>query len=355
MRDYYDILNVDKNANDNDIKKAYRKVAMKYHPDKNPGDKASEEKFKEAAEAYSVLSDQEKKNRYDQMGHQQYQQFGSQGQGFSGGINVEDIFNSVFGGGGSFSDIFGGGDIFGNRGSRQRNSSKGNDLKITITLSLEEIFEGTTKTIKIKRWEKSSEQPVKCSKCNGSGEVRYVQKSFLGQVVNVQPCSSCSGFGYSGGRIQKTAEIKINVPVGVGEGNFMTLEGEGDKSITGNHNGNLIVYFKEKNHDLFTRSSNDIYIDCFLSYVDAVLGTDIKVPTLSGFVKMKVPGGISNGQLLRLKNKGINELNRHRSGDQYVRMNIIIPIKINNKTKSILEDLRLNLDSETEFKKINNE
>ena len=253
MRDYYDILNVDKNANDNDIKKAYRKVAMKYHPDKNPGDKASEEKFKEAAEAYSVLSDQEKKNRYDQMGHQQYQQFGSQGQGFSGGINVEDIFNSVFGGGGSFGDIFGGGDIFGNRGSRQRSSSRGNDLKITITLTLEEIFEGTTKTIKIKRWEKSNEEPVKCSKCNGSGEVRYVQKSFLGQVVNVQPCSSCSGFGYSGGRIQKTAEIKINVPIGVSEGNFMTLEGEGDKSITGNHNGNLIVYFKEKNHDLFTR------------------------------------------------------------------------------------------------------
>ncbi|MAZ61603.1 MAG: molecular chaperone DnaJ [Candidatus Marinimicrobia bacterium] len=355
MRDYYDILNVDKNANANEIKKAYRKVAMKYHPDKNPGDKASEEKFKESAEAYSVLSDQDKKNRYDQMGHQQYQQFGSQGQGFSGGINVEDIFNSVFGGGGSFSDIFGGGDIFGGRSSRQNNSSRGNDLKITINLSLEEIFKGTTKTIKIKRWEKSNEEAIKCSECSGSGEVRFVQKSFLGQVVNVQPCSSCSGMGYRGGRIQKTAEIKINVPIGVGEGNFMTLDGEGDKSIVGSQNGNLIVYFKEKNHELFSRSNNDIYIDCLINYVDAVLGTEIKVPTLSGFVKMKVPEGINNGQLLRLKNKGINELNRHRSGSQYVRINIIIPSKINNKTKSILQDLRLNLDSETEFKKISND
>tara|TARA_Y100001936_G_C16038747_1_gene650172 strand:+ start:465 stop:1535 length:1071 start_codon:yes stop_codon:yes gene_type:complete len=355
MRDYYDILNVDKTANANDIKKAYRKVAMKYHPDKNPGDKSAEDKFKEAAEAYSVLSDEEKKSRYDQMGHQQYQQFGSQGaQGFSGGINVEDIFNSVFGGGGSFGDIFGG-DIFGSRNSRRSRSTRGNDLKITINLTLEEIFKGTSKTIKIKRWEKSNEQPVKCSECNGSGEVRFVQKSFLGQVVNVQPCSKCSGAGYSGGRIQKTAEIKINVPVGVSEGNFMTLDGEGDKSVVGSENGNLIVYFKEKEHELFTRSNNDIYVDCWINYVDAVLGTQIKVPTLSGFVKMKVPEAINNGQLLRLKNKGITELNRHKSGDQYVRINIIIPSKINNKTKSILQDLRLNLDSETEFKKIRND
>ncbi len=355
MRDYYEILDVEKGASSNDIKKAYRKVAMKYHPDKNPGDKSSEEKFKEAAEAYSVLSDKDKKNRYDQMGHQQYQQFGSQGQGFSGGINVEDIFNSVFGGGGSFSDIFGGGDIFGGRNARRNRPAKGNDLKITINLTLEEIFEGTSKTIKIKRWEKSNEKPLKCAECNGSGEVRYVQKSFLGQVVNVQPCSLCSGIGYTGGRIQKTAEIKINVPIGVSEGNFMTLDGEGDKGVVGNDNGNLIVYFKEKEHELFTRSNNDIYIDSWINYVDAVLGTEIKVPTLSGFVKMKVPEGIINGQLLRLRNKGITELNRHKSGDQYVRVNVIIPTKINNKIKSILEDLRLNLDTKTEFKKINNE
>tara|TARA_Y100000590_G_C15736887_1_gene1018836 strand:- start:1464 stop:2510 length:1047 start_codon:yes stop_codon:yes gene_type:complete len=348
MRDYYDILNVDRNASDNDIKKAYRKVAMKYHPDKNPGNKSAEEKFKEAAEAYSVLSDSDKKNRYDQMGHQQYQQFGSQGQGFSGGINVEDIFNSVFGGGGSFSDIFGG-------GQSRRRSYDGNDLKITIALTLEEIFIGTSKKIKIKRWEKTNHEPLKCSKCSGTGEMRFVQRSFLGQVVNVQPCSSCSGIGYTGGREQRTAQIKINIPQGVSEGNYMTLNGEGDRSIKGGHSGDLIVYFKEKNHDLFTRSDNDIYIDCFIDYPDAVIGTDIKVPTLGGTVKMKVPAGIQNGQLLRLKNKGIAELNRQRVGDQYIRVNIETPVKINNKIKSILEELKLNLSSSTNFKKFNNE
>jgi len=326
---------------------------MKYHPDKNPDDKQAEEKFKEAAEAYSVLSDSDKKNRYDQMGHQQYQQFGSSGQGFSGGINVEDIFNSVFGGGG-FGDIFGGNDIFG-RQSNRRNTNDGGDLKITISLTIEEIFKGTTKTIKIKRWEKNSSNPVQCLKCSGTGEVRYIQKSFLGQVVNVQPCSSCSGVGYTGGRDKKTAKIKIDVPSGVSEGNYMTLDGEGDRSIRGGRNGDLVVYFKEIDHELYTRANNDIYIDCLIEYPDAVMGVDIKVPTLSGFVKMKIPAGIINGQLLRLKNKGVSELNRGRTGDQYVRVKINTPSKLNNKMKSILEELKLNLEGSTEFKKFKND
>ena len=353
MRDYYDILNVSKDASSNEIKKAYRKVAMKFHPDKNPDDKKAEDKFKEAAEAYSVLSDNDKKNRYDQMGHQQYQQFGSSDQGFSGGINVEDIFNSVFGGGG-FGDIFGGSDIFGRQNSR-KSSLDGGDLKITINVTLEEIFTGTTKTIKIKRWEKNSSEPVKCLKCSGRGELRYVQKSFLGQVVNVQPCGACSGIGFTGGRDKKSAKIKINVPSGVSQGNYMTLDGEGDRSIKGGRNGDLVVYFKEIHHELYTRSDNDIYIDCFIQYPDAVIGSEVKVPTLSGFVKMKIPPGISDGQLLRLKNKGVTELNRHRSGDQYVRVKINTPSKINNKIKSILEELKLNLEGDTEFKKFKNE
>ena len=180
MSDYYDILNVSKSSSQDEIKKAYRKVAMKYHPDKNPDNKQAEEKFKEAAEAYSVLSDQNKRNRYDQMGHQQYQQFGNAGPGFSGGINVEDIFNSVFGGGGAggFSDFFGGGDIFGNSRSRRRG---GGNLKISIPLTLEEINSGIDKKIKIKRWEKSNTAPSSCTVCGGAGEVRKVQKSFLGQ------------------------------------------------------------------------------------------------------------------------------------------------------------------------------
>ena len=340
MRDYYDILDISKSSSSNDIKKAYRKVAMKYHPDKNPNDKQAEEKFKEAAEAYSVLSDEEKRNRYNQLGHQQYQQFGSSNQGFSGGINVEDIFSSVFGGG--FGDIFSGGDIFGKKSNRT-NSYDGGDLKITIGLTLEEIYEGTSKTIKIKRWEKTNEEPIQCSKCSGTGEIRYVQKSFLGQVVNVQPCSHCSGIGYSGGREKRTAQIKINIPTGVSEGNYMTLDGEGDRSIKGGRNGDLVIYFKEINHELYSRFNNDIYIDCLIEYPDAVMGTQIKVPTLSGFVKMKIPPGISNSQLLRLKNKGIAELNRHRAGDQYIRVNINTPKKINNKIKSILEELTSNL------------
>jgi len=348
MRDYYEILNVGKNASSNEIKKAYRKVAMKYHPDRNPNDKGAEDKFKEAAEAYSVLSDVNKKNRYDQFGHAGINEgFGSSA-GFSN-MDVNDIFSA-------FSDIFGGGggDIF-ERTSSRRRTYDGNDLKITISLTLEEIFEGTNKKIKIKRWEKTDKEPSKCSKCSGTGEMRFVQRSFLGQVVNVQPCSSCSGIGYVGGREQRTAQIKINVPVGVSEGNYMTLSGEGDRSIRGGNNGDLVVYFQEKDHELFVRSENDIYIDCWIDYPDAVIGTEIKVPTLSGVVKMKVPSGIKNGQLLRLKNKGIAELNRHKTGDQYIRININTPLKVNNKIKSILEELKLNLGSNTNFKKFDNQ
>ena len=345
MRDYYDILNVDKSASDNDIKKAYRKVAMKYHPDKNPNNKEAEEKFKEAAEAYSVLSDKDKKNRYDQFGHAGVNDSFGGSSGFSN-MDVNDIFSA-------FSDIFGGGgDIFGNH-SRRRRSFDGNDLKITISLTLEEIFEGTSKQIKIKRWEQKGEAS-KCSKCSGTGEMRFVQRSFLGQVVNVQPCRACSGMGYMGGREQKSAQLKINIPKGVSEGNYMTLNGEGDHSIKGGSNGDLIVYFKEKDHNLFVRSDNDIYLDCWVDYSDAVLGSEVKVPTLSGNVKMKIPAGIDNGQLLRLKDKGISELNRHRTGDQYIRINIYTPKKINNKIKGILEELKLNLGNDPKFKKFNN-
>ena len=348
MRDYYEILNVGKNASSDEIKKAYRKVAMKYHPDRNPDDKQAEEKFKEAAEAYSVLSDENKKSRYDQFGHAGLNDgFGSTS-GFSN-MDVNDIFSA-------FSDIFGGGagDIFG-RSTSRRSNHDGNDLKITIALSLEEIFKGTSKKIKIKRWEKSGKEPNKCSKCSGTGEVRFVQSSFLGRIVNVQPCSSCLGIGYIGGRDQKTAQIKINIPMGVSEGNYMTLSDEGDSSVRGGKNGDLVVYFQEKDHELFVRSGNDIYVDCWLDYPDATMGTEIEAPTLSGIVKMKVPAGIVNGQLLRLKNKGISELNRHRTGDQYVRINISTPSRVNNKIKSILEELKLNLGSNTKFKKFTNE
>ena len=354
MRDYYDILNVSKNSSPNEIKKAYRKVAMKYHPDKNPDNKEAENKFKEAAEAYSVLSDQEKKNRYDQMGHEQYQQFGNAGQGFSGGgINVEDIFNSVFGGAGGFSDFFGGGDIFGNSRSSRRRTSGGN-LKISIPLTLEEIHSGKEKKIKIKRWEKASSDPSVCSMCNGAGEIKKVQKSFLGQIVNVQVCNNCSGVGYVGGRERKTATIKVNIPPGVSDGNYMTLSGEGDKSIKGNSPGDLIVHFEEKEHSLFIRDDSDLYVECSINYPDAVLGLDLEVPTIDGKVKMKIPPGIKNNQILRLRGKGLPGLNRNKLGDLYVKINIKTLIDMDDKTRNLINELKNSIKDKIEFNKIKN-
>ena len=348
MRDYYEILNVQKDSSKNDIKKAYRKIAMKYHPDKNPDDSKAEEKFKEAAEAYSVLSDDSKRSRYDQFGHAGVnQQFSGGGSAGFGGINVEDIFNSVFGGEGGF------GDIFGNTRSNRRNNN-GNDLKISISLTLEEIYNGSNKKVKIKRWEKSGAEASKCSKCGGSGEVRFVQRSMLGQIVNVQQCNYCDGVGFTGGREKKTNTISIKIPAGVSDGNYMSLEGEGDHSVKGGANGDLIVYFKEKEHALFTRSGYDIYLDCWIDYPDAVLGIDLKVPTLNGFVKMKVPSGIKNGQMLRLKNKGFSEVNRYKTGDQYVRINVKIPDKINKNVKDIVQSLKDIVGENVEFKKIKN-
>ena len=342
MRDYYEILNVSKSSSQDEIKKAYRKIAMKHHPDRNPDNKEAENKFKEAAEAYSVLSDEDKKSRYDQFGHAGLNQgFGGNGGGFN--MDVNDIFSA-------FSDIFGGNDIFGGGGRRSKRG--GNDLKISLVLSLEEIYSGITKTIKIKRWEKSSSTPKECSKCNGKGEIRFVQKSFLGQIVNVQQCNYCDGIGYTGGREKKSASIKIEVPAGVSDGNYMTLKGEGDQSIKDGTNGDLIVYFQEKEHELFVRSGDDIYLDCWLDYHDAVLGLDIKVPTLGGQVKMKIPNGIKNGQMLRLRNKGLSHVNRYKKGNQYIRVNVRIPNKINKNIKELIESLKDQLGENIDFKKM---
>ena len=352
MRDYYDILGVSKTASSDELKKAYRKVAMKYHPDRNPDNKEAENKFKEAAEAYSILNDENKRSQYDRFGHAGVSSPG--GSGFSSQMDVNDIFSA-------FSDIFGGGsgaspfsDIFGSQGSRGR--AKGAEsLKISIALTLEEIFEGTTKKIKIKRWEKSEKSsPTKCSQCGGSGEVRYVQKSMLGQVVNVQMCSSCNGIGYMGGREEKTATIKVKIPSGVSDGNYMTLEGEGNQSISDDLNGDLIIYFEEKEHTLFARQDNDVYLECVINYSDAVLGREIQVPTLSGKVKFNIPSGIKNGQVLRLKNKGFKVVNRYKTGDQYIRIIVDIPNNISTDLKKIILNLKESLNDEVEFKKINN-
>ena len=349
MRDYYEILNIAKSASQDEIKKAYRKIAMKYHPDRNSGDSSAEEKFKEAAEAYSVLSDSEKKSRYDQFGHAGVNQGGA-GAGFQG-MDINDIFSS-------FGDIFGGnsgfGDIFGGSRRRSRSNSHGaTNLKITIALTLEEIFTGVSKTVKIKRWEKSgNSQAIKCQKCDGRGEVQHIQRSILGQIVQVQPCNACSGMGYSGGREKKVASVNIEIPRGVSDGMYTTIDGEGNQSVVNNKRGDLIVYFEEISHKLFFRQNNDIILDCWVEYHQAVFGDKIDVPTLDGKVKLTIPKGIKSGQMLRLKNKGLNEVNRARKGDQLIRVNIRTLEKISDNAKNLLNSLREELGNDPIFKKI---
>ena len=367
MRDYYEILGVSKDADANSIKKAYRKVAMKYHPDKNQGDKAAEENFKEAAEAYGILNDNEKRQRYDQFGHAGVNQ--SAGGGFHN-MDMNDIFSSfgdIFGsgGGGGFSDIFGGGQ---RRSSQQR---RGGDLKLTLALTLEDIYEGSQKTVKIKRFEKcdpcsgsgaeGEAQPSKCSSCQGTGEIRQIQRSFLGQIVNVQPCHHCSGKGTiisnpcktcsGAGRVKNTVSVDIEVPSGVSRGNYMTMSGDGNRGPNNTASGDLVVYFDEKEHDLFVRDINDIFLDCWIDYPMAVFGGSVEVPTLSGKVNLKIPAGIKSGQILRLKGKGIPEVNSQRNGDELVKMNIKTPSKYSKSVRKLLEGLRNELDDGATFSK----
>ena len=366
MQDYYDILGVERTANESEIKSAYRKVAMKYHPDKNPNDSSAEEKFKAAAEAYSILSDRQKRSQYDQFGHAAFNN-----QGGGGGYHHMDL-NDIFD---HFGDIFsssGFGDIF-SSGMRRRQSghAQGSDLKITIPLTLEEIYSGITKTVKIKRMEPCGEcqgngsapgsQPVRCPACQGTGEIRQVQRSLLGQIVNVQPCHQCQGRGQviskpcpkctGQGKSKRTATVDLEIPAGVSTGNYMTQQGKGNHPGMGGEPGHLIVYFEENEHKLFTREGNDIFLNCWIQYPPAVFGTMIEVPTLSGKVKLKVPSGIKSGQVLRLRGKGMPELNRNQNGDQLVKINIETPQKVSRKVKSLLEDLSNELDESVNFEK----
>ena len=366
MDDYYDILGVDKQASQNDIKKAYRKVAMKFHPDRNPGDKSAETRFKEAAEAYSVLSDDQKRAQYDQFGHA-----GMNGSGFNAPhfTDINDIFSSfsdIFQAAG-FSDFFGGG----SRGGRGRQT--GGDLKISINVSLEEIYSGNEKNIKIKRLEpcepctglgaKPGSKPIRCPACDGSGEVRRMQRSLFGQVINVQACRQCQGKGQvisdpcrtcsGNGLVKKSSPITIEIPPGVSSGNYMTKQGEGNKGQSGTPPGDLIIYFEESEHTLFSRDVNDIYLDAFVPFSKAVFGGQVNVPTLGGKVRLKIPSGIRPGQLLRLRGKGLPELNSHRAGDLFVRINISVPKKINSKTKKLLQELEMELSEDAEYKKFN--
>jgi molecular chaperone DnaJ len=319
MRDYYEILGVDKKSSDDEIKKAYRKMAIKYHPDKNPGNKSAEDKFKEAAEAYSILSDKDKRQRYNQFGHAGVNN-SSGGPGFSN-MDVNDIFST-------FGDIFGDSDsifgsVFGNqRGGRRKKG--GSDLKISIPLTLEEMYFGGSKTVKIKRLERISTQtPQKCSSCGGSGQLKRVSQSFLGQVVNIVECNNCNGQGIVGGREKKTSEVTFDIPQGVSSEHYQVVESMGNQGLNNSDDGNLIVYFEEKEHPLFLRNGSDIYLSISIGYHQAVLGGKVKVSTINGDVNLTIPKGIKSGQVVRIKGKGMPDPRRRINGDQFVKINII--------------------------------
>lgn len=359
-RDYYDVLGVNKNASQDEIKKAYRKRAMKFHPDRNSDDPEAEEKFKEASEAYEVLRDEQSRQRYDQFGHQ-----GMNG-GFQGGGGFENVgFEDIFS---RFGEIFGSdiGDMFGGGRSRSRGRKSpgqpGSDMKLRMELTLEEIAFGADKKLKVKKQitcdscngtgAETEDDFQTCGTCNGMGEVRQVHKTMLGQMVNVQPCPECQGDGRiitdkcskcnGEGRFKGEETVKVRIPSGVSKGNYITLRGQGNAGRRGGQAGALIVLIEEKEHEHFERDGNDIYYDLVLSVPDAILGTQTEVPTLKGKAKVKIDEGTQPGKLLRMKDKGIQGLNNTGIGDQFIRVNVYMPKDLSDEERKHIEALRGN-------------
>ncbi|MBA4311641.1 MAG: molecular chaperone DnaJ [Chlorobiaceae bacterium] len=358
-RDYYEILELSRSASQDEIKKAYRKAAMKWHPDRNPGNKEAEEKFKESAEAYEVLSDDTKRRRYDQFGHEGMRA----GSDFHTYTNFNDVFQH-------FSDIFGGGiggsifeDVFtgGRSSSRGRTQvgTPGSDLKIRLKLSLEEIASGVEKKLKVKRWKgcdicngsgaKLGSSKINCPVCNGNGEVRQVSRSVFGQFISVTTCTNCGGEGriikerctgcHGEGRLQGETTIKVNVPAGVSEGNYIPLQGQGNAGQRGGEPGDLIVVIEEDSHPIFTRNGDDILLDLLVSYPQAVMGVDIEIPIISGKAKLKIEPGTQSGKILRLRGKGIPNLRGDYRGDQLVRVNVYVPTHLSKEDKELIKQL----------------
>jgi molecular chaperone DnaJ len=364
--DYYEVLGVEKNASEDDIKKAYRRLAMKYHPDKNPGDKSAEEKFRQATEAYEVLKDPQRRSQYDQFGHAAFQQQGGGQGGFSGfgggfgGFDISDAlraFMSDFGGDSSFGDLFG----FGGGRSRRSGGSqaiRGNDLQIRLPLTMEEIARGVQKTLKIKRKDRCSTcggtgsregKKKTCSSCNGKGRVRRVASSFFGQVIQESICPTCGGSGNMisdpcpncGGEGLESTESTVNVtiPAGVSEGNYITIPDQGDAGPNGGQAGDLIVLIHETPHHFFQRHGADLLCEIDISYSQAALGGSREVDTIDGKVSLKIPPGTQSEKIFRLKGKGLPVLQRRESGDQLVRVHVRTPEKLSRTAKDLLEKL----------------
>ena len=360
-RDYYEVLGVSRDASEDEIKKAYRKLAVAYHPDKNPGDQKAEEKFKEASEAYEVLRDKEKRGQYDRYGHESpFARAGGGGSGPFGGYgdldisDAFDIFSRAFGG-------FGFEDLFGERAhTRSRGgSSRGRDLQVRISLTLAEVAGGVEKTLKINLMQacddcngtgSSSGKTGVCASCQGSGQVRNVQRTIIGQFVSVSSCPNCGGTGQvikdacrscSGeGRLKKSRTIKVKIPAGVNSGNYLTLRGQGNAGYRGGPAGDIIVLIEVEEDERFERHGDDILLDLPISFSQAAIGTDVEIETLDGKARINIPQGTQTGKILRMRGKGIPHLNASGRGDQLVRLTVWTPSRISPEERKLFEELK---------------
>ena len=365
-RDYYEVLGIERNASDDEIKRAYRRLAKKYHPDLNPGDAEAEAKFKEINEAYNVLINPETRAQYDRFGHE-----GPTGQGF-GGFDfggIDDIFDMFFGGTG-----------FGT-GSRYRRNApvRGADIRYDLDISFEEAAFGTKKEIEVVRMEPCSEcegtgakdgtQPVTCTVCNGTGEVSYAQNTAFGRFVNVRTCDRCNGEGtiidepcrrcHGRKKVRRARKISINVPAGIDNGQAITLRGEGETGERGGPPGDLYVYITVRPHKIFKRQGYDIYCDIPITFGQAALGAELQVPTLEGKIKYRIPEGTQTGTVFRLRNRGISHLRSNTRGDLYVKVNIEVPKRLNEKQRELIrqfeeitQDLQYNDERKSFFEKM---
>ena len=358
-RDYYEVLGVSKDADQSAIKKAYRKLAIKYHPDKNPDNKEAEEKFKEAAEAYEILSDSDKRARYDRFGHAGVSGNATGGFGGSGGMTMEDIFaqfGDIFGDGGSPFDSF----FRGGRSQTRSRGQRGSNLRIKVALTLEEIHTGVAKKIRVKKHvncdqcdgsgAKDSSSVKTCTTCRGSGYVTRVKSTFLGQMQTTAPCPTCNGSGQmvtanctkckGDGRMYADETIEIEIPAGVEEGMQLSLRGKGNAGMRGGPPGDLLINIEEKPHDSLQRDGKNLVHDLYLNFADAALGTSVEVPTIDGKVKIKVPAGTQPGKIFRLKDKGLPSVQSYGNGDQLIHINVWTPKKLNSEEKALMEKLR---------------